>query len=110
MATFQEGPQDTYRLAPDLEAQIRRIVREEIAKAFGMLAREASHQDGYDTDTIRSYALSAITDAAGGAASRVTCKHETYESWNSHNPARTCRRCGEPEPEIENPFEEKTNG
>lgn len=102
---FNDEPRDTYRLSADLEAHVRRIVREEIGKALGMLAREASHQDGYDTDTIKSYALSAITEAAEGAAGRVTCEHEYSSVWGPR-----CHRCGEPEPELENPFEEKTNG
>lgn len=90
------------------EDDVRRIVREEIAKAFGMLAREASHQNGYDTDIIEGSALSALERSAEGAAARVTCEHESYVSWTSFSGTQThpvCRACGEPEPELENPFE-----
>lgn len=95
---------------PLTEERVRQIMQDEIAKALGMLAREADHQDGYDTDIIEGTALSALQRVAEGAAGRVTCPHETYESWTTRGPGRSCRRCGEPEPEIENPFEEKTNG
>jgi hypothetical protein len=88
---------------------VRRIVREEIAKALGMLGREASHLDGYDTDTIESYAFGAIIRSAEGAAVRMTCPHEVYESWGGRAPL-ACRRCGEPMPEPVNPFEENSRG
>lgn len=93
------------------EDDVRRIVREEIANALGMLSREASHLDGYGTDTIEMYALSAVSKAAEGAAVRMTCPHEVYESWGGLyvQAPSTCRRCGEPEPEPVNPFEEENS-
>lgn len=91
------------------EDDVRRIVREEIARAMEMLGRAAERADSYDSDTIQTYAYGCITEAAQGAARRVSCPHETYESWGGlYAPApRTCRQCGEPEPEPENPFEDK---
>lgn len=97
---------------PLTEADVRRIVQEEIAKAFGAFAREADHQDGYDADTIESYALRALQRTAEGTAVRVTCLHEAYGGRGVRTaPAlRTCRRCGEPEPVPSNPFEEDQRG
>jgi hypothetical protein len=86
---------------------VRRIVREEIVKALGMLSREASHLDGYDTDTIEMYALGAISKAADGAVTRMTCPHESY--WGP-GPQPSCARCGEPAPDPVNPFEENSRG
>jgi hypothetical protein len=91
---------------PLTEADVRRIVQEEIAKAFGAFAREADHQDGYDADTIESYALRAVQRTAEGTAVRVTCLHEASVGRG----VRTCRRCGEPEPVPSNPFEEDQRG
>lgn len=88
---------------------VRQIVQEEIAKAFGALGREAGSLDSYDTGELESAALSAIGKAADGTVARLTCPHETYESRGGlYQPApSTCRRCGEPEPALENPFEDK---
>ena len=84
---------------------IRAIVREEIAAALRALAREADHQDEYETPEITSRALSAIGEAAEGAAKRITCEHEFTSAWGPR-----CARCGEPEPEPVNPFEEAPEG
>lgn len=100
--------------SPLTEERVREIFREELAKALGMLVREASHLNGYDTDIIEGTALSAIEKTAEGAANRITCPHEAYTSvriWSTGGMSPgVCARCGEPEPEPENPFEEKTNG
>lgn len=86
------------------EDDVRRIVREEITAALGMLAREAQSLDGYDADTIQSYAYGCIAEAAGGAAvQHLTCPHE-YRFGQVK-----CWTCGEPEPELKNPFEEESN-
>lgn len=87
------------------EDQIRHIVREEIVAALGALAREADHQDGYDTAELDSRALENIKAAAEGTVRRLTCEHEFTSVWGPR-----CARCGEPEPVPVNPFEEKTNG
>lgn len=78
------------------EADVRRIVREELAAAFRAHAREADEQDGYDTAELDSRALSNIRSAAEGTARRLTCPHEAYETY--YSPPR-CSRCGEPGPE-----------
>lgn len=92
--SYLQGLEDQ-RLEP-----VRRIVREEIVKAFQALAREAEDQDSYDTPEITSRALDALHDAAKGAVRRLTCEHEYDAVWGPR-----CTRCGEPEPEPVNPFE-----
>lgn len=84
---------------------VRRVVREEIVKALQALAREAEHQDSYDTPEITSRALDALHAAAEGAVKRLTCEHEYDAVWGPR-----CTRCGEPEPEPVNPFEEAGRG
>lgn len=86
------------------EDDVRRIVHEEIAAALGMLGRAADHADGYDADTIQSYAYGCIAEAAKGAALRITCDHE-YRFGQTK-----CWTCGEPEPELKNPFEGENDG
>lgn len=87
------------------EADVRRIVREEIVAAFGMLAREANSLDmPYETAELDSRALENIRAAAEGAAQRMTCAHEKYFSWG-HD--LRCSSCGEPRPEPVNPFEDE---
>lgn len=81
---------------------VRRIVREEIAEALRMLAREAHWQDGYETQELDSRALGNIGKVAEGAVSRLLCEHE-YRFGQTK-----CWTCGEPQPEPANPFEEKS--
>lgn len=89
------------------EADVRRIVREEISRAFGMLAREAFSLDmPYETAELDSRALENIRAAAEGVMGRMTCPHDTFVSWHNGQDPR-CTRCGEPEPEPVNPFEDK---
>lgn len=89
------------------EADVRRIVREEIVAAFGVLAREAKSLDmPYETAELDSRALENIRAAAEGAVQRMTCPHEEYMSWGSGQDPR-CSRCGEPRPEPVNPFEDE---
>lgn len=86
---------------------VRRIVREEIARAFWMLSREADAQDmPYETAELDSRALDNIARVAREAAVRVTCQHEEVLSWGVSD---RCSRCGE-EIERVNPFEEKEDG
>lgn len=88
------------------EARIRRIVREEIVAAMGALAREADHLDApYETAELDSRALENIKAAAEGAVKRLTCEHEFTSAWGPR-----CARCGEPEPEPQNPFEPEEKG
>lgn len=47
---------------------VRRIVREEIAAAFRVLAESARGLDTYDTDHIESVALTAVAQSADSAA------------------------------------------
>lgn len=87
------------------ETGVRRIVREEIVAAFGMLAREAKSLDmPYETAELDSRALENIRAAAEGAAQRMMCPHEEYMSWGQD---LRCSRCGEPRPEPVNPFEDE---
>ena len=87
------------------EDDVRRIVREEIAEALRMLAREAYDLDmPYETQDLDTRALDNIRKAAEGAASRLLCEHE-YRFWLGRT---RCTRCGEPPPEPANPFEEKS--
>lgn len=92
--SYLQGLEDQ-RLEP-----VRQIVREEIVKALQALAREAEHQDSYDTPEITSRALDALHDAAEGAVKRLTCEHEYSELWDPR-----CIKCSEPQPEPVNPFE-----
>lgn len=85
------------------EDRVRAIVREEITRTLGMLAREAEHLDGYDSDVIETIALSAVKRSTEGAAVRLDCDHPEYYTW--HGISR-CGRCGEPETLPANPFEE----
>lgn len=88
------------------EQWVRAVVREEIARAFGALQRAASDLDApYDTAELDSRALGNIAQAAENAVRRLTCPHEKYFTW--HGRPR-CSRCGEPEPELEDPFKEQT--
>lgn len=83
--------------------KVRAVVREEIAKAFGALARESAYLDyPYETAELDSRALSNIKEAAEGTVKRLTCPHEEYSTWHD---VPKCARCGEPEPEPRNPFE-----
>lgn len=96
--------------ADTTEQLIRTIVREEIVRALGALAREADSLDApYETAELDSRALSNIKEAAEGAVRRLTCPHERYYSWHGGRDSR-CSACGEPEPEPQNPFEEDTDG
>lgn len=92
------------------EDDVRRIVREEVVRVFGALAREASSLDmPYETAELDSRALENIRAAAEGAVQRLTCPHEEYLSWGPASVPQ-CSRCGEPEPEPVNPFEEESRG
>ena len=91
------------------EEDVRRIIREEIIRAFGALEREAGSLDSYETAELDSRALAQVARAAEGAVVRLTCPHEEYRDWG-YGPQPQCARCGEPEPQPVNPFEEKTNG
>lgn len=87
------------------EKLIRRIVREEIVNALGALAREAVELDmPYETAELDSRALENIKQAAEGAVKRLTCDHPEYYTWHD---VPKCGRCGEPEPEPVNPFEDE---
>lgn len=89
----------------NLEGLVRTIVREEIAKAFGALAREAEHQDmPYETGELEASALRALKSVAEGTVARLTCPHETYRTYYGEP---RCSRCGEPEEVPANPFEGK---
>lgn len=98
-------------LQQEREEPIRRIVREEIVKALQALAREAEDQDmPYETGELESAALRAIGRVMEGTVGRLTCPHEGYypQGFSDSFMAGTrqrCDRCGEPEPEPENPFE-----
>lgn len=93
----------TDEIAKANEGRIRRIVREEIARAFGALGREAESQDmPYETGEIEAAALRALKHTAEGTVTRLTCGHEAYSSYYG---APRCDRCGEPEPQPVNPFE-----
>lgn len=50
---------------------VRRIVREEIAAAFRVLADSARSLDVYDTDHIESVALAAVAQSADRSATSV---------------------------------------
>lgn len=90
------------------EQLIRSVVREEIVRALGALAREADHLDmPYETAELDSRALENIKAAANGAVQRLTCPHEQYSTSVVQGAAPYCRRCGEPQPEPENPFEDR---
>lgn len=95
----------TDEIAKANEDRIRRIVREEIARAFGALGREAESQDmPYETGEIEAAALRALKNTAEGTVTRLTCDHPSYGSWYNGRDPR-CSRCGEPEPQPVNPFE-----
>lgn len=92
-----------------MEKLVRRIVQEEIAKAFGALGREAASLDmPYETAELDSRALENIKQAAEGTVQRLTCPHEKYSSWGGLRvqSRSRCDRCGEPEPEPEDPFKD----
>jgi hypothetical protein len=61
MATMLRSEQET----------VRRIVREEIAAAFRVLADSARILDVYDTDHIESVALTAVAQSADRSATSV---------------------------------------
>lgn len=85
--------------------QVRKIVREELVRAFGMLAREADSLDvAYETPELDSRALENVRASASGVVDRLECAHEEYQTYGD---PRKCRSCGEPEPEPVNPFEDQ---
>lgn len=89
----------------NLEDLVRTIVREEIAKAFGALAREAEHQDmPYETGELEASALRVLKSTAEGTVTRLTCEHGEYNTWRGET---RCDKCGEPEEVPANPFEGK---
>lgn len=91
-------------LNPRQEAAVRRIVREEIARALGALAREAEYLDmPYETAELDSRALGNIAKAAEGAVHRILCPHETTVPGYPDGPRR-CSRCGEPQLPPADPF------
>ncbi|HEU5039526.1 MAG TPA: hypothetical protein VFT84_01820 [Gemmatimonadales bacterium] len=91
-------------MTKDDEDRVRAIVREEITRALGALAREAEHLDTpYETDHIECVALGAVKHVAEGASYRLNCPHGQYSTWHG---ASRCDRCGEPETLPANPFEE----
>lgn len=87
------------------EQAVRRIVREEIVNALGALKREADYQDTpYETAELDSRALGNIAQVAEGVIQRLNCPHERYGSyWAGES---RCSTCGEPEPELADPFKE----
>lgn len=89
------------------EARIRAIVREEIVAALGVLRRAAEHEYISTESEIAERAATVLESVAEGAVHRLTCPHEKYTTWGT---GPRCNRCGEPEPQPVNPFEEKTDG
>ncbi len=103
-----QGSAHTQLRAAITEDWVRAVVREEIVKAFGALAREAQGLDvPYDTDREDSNVYRLITRAAEGAAQRLTCEHEEYFPWAG---GPRCSDCDEPQPQPADPFKEETDG
>lgn len=89
-----------------MEKLVRRIVQEEIVKAFGALGRAADYEGRMTESEIGERAAVTIGAVAENVALRLTCSH----SYPSYSPD-TCWTCDEPRPEPEDPFkEEKTDG
>ena len=86
------------------EARIRAIVREEIVAALQVVRRSADHEFQVTESEIAERAATLVESVAEGAVYRLTCPHEKYTTWGT---GPRCSRCGEPEPEPENPFETK---
>lgn len=86
------------------EARIRAIVREEIVAALQVLRRSAEHEFNITESEIAERAATVLESVAESAVRRLTCPHEKYTTWGS---GPQCSRCGEPEPEPENPFDPK---
>lgn len=108
---WNDAPRDSVRISfpeiPGFGDAVRSIVREEIVRALGALAREADHLDRpYGTAELDSRALGNIKAAAEGAVQRLLCPHEKHISWGGGQDPR-CARCDEPEKMPENPFTEE---
>jgi hypothetical protein len=98
-------------LAQEAEAvRIRAIVREEIAQALGALDLAAHDLDDYETPELDARAYQAGRQVAQQALRELkecwTEGHTFKSIWDE--PRDTCRRCGAPVPEPENPFEDRT--
>lgn len=103
---WNDAPRDSVRISfpeiPGFGDAVRSIVREEIVRALGALAREADHLGmPYETAELDSRALGNIKAAAEGAVQRLLCPHEKHYIWYG---VSRCARCGEPETMPENPF------
>lgn len=92
---------------------VRETVRSEIAQALGALARAAGELDmPYETSELESRAYQAGGEIARQALTSLqVCwdkGHVFTDIWS--RPIESCRRCGAPQPEPVNPFEEQGNG
>jgi len=65
------------------ETRLRELIREEISRALGILAREAQGADGYGTGELESAGLRAVRTAAEVASGQLDSQyhHEWCMAW-----------------------------
>lgn len=86
------------RLAAGTEAEVRRIVREEIAAMLG-LTEDAADRFAFDSDSDRldSSAMAAVEKVAAKVGRQIVCPHGELSGWGDNR----CRRCGRKMPETD---------
>jgi len=60
---------------------IRTLIRREISRALGILAREAREEDGYETGELESAGLRAVTAAAERATGELESAYHHHNCW-----------------------------
>lgn len=87
---------DLWRWSPDLEAQIRKVIREELKSLLESVAdvadgeeRRYHYESGYDAE---SSALVMIEKVANETAQRLVCDHAN--TFNSMHGGKRCSSCG----------------
>lgn len=85
---------DLWRWSPDLETQIRKVIREEIANALKSFEEVAETEGHGSEDTIKVDALYAVAHVAERTAARLRCSHP--RSSVSYSGERRCWECGQP--------------
>ncbi len=83
------------RLAVGTEAEVRRIIREELTDMLAQMA-DVAYRECHDYDTRESSAMSAIEKVAKEAADRVACNHPYTRSWLGDS---RCGKCGKEIPQ-----------
>lgn len=86
------------RLAAGTEAEVRRIIREEVRAVFAEVEDVARTMYLGEEDETRETAFTAITQVANAVLTRMTCEHRYTSEFGSLVVCRTCgREWGKPD-------------